>query len=647
MRLPGDRAAWRSAGVSGSWGRAAALVALPTALAVAFALVNFWPPRDAVFGWGDDPLFNLWTLELVWRRLSTLGPLRIFSGAFWQAPLFGDAPLGLAFSENQLYAALLLWALRALCGNGALTMGVGAVASILAAHFCAASFLRSAGVHALRFWGGLVFAACGWLQTEYAHYQNLCIFLLPLSLRAFAAFEARPTALRLLLCALAFGWISGWNLYFQLFANACLLVLVVRARRRVPLPRLAALVTLTLAVQWPIASKYLELGRRLGGYRVLVTYGASLRSLLATDRARLVFSSLDSAGAQAGYLGLVWIALMLLSLRRPAARPWLAACAVAFWVSLGYGAGLFELLSLLPGVSGLRAIGRAQVLVVLFSLPAVLGTLEALPPVRAALLLGLALLELTPGALPLRVPVDPALFGAPTPLARALADGDDPVLVLPEVSGRTMLAMGAVPYFGGYSGRAPPGEELLQAITVRRGWSDGSLDAALDLARPRRVLALTAALSGELRASPRLRLRGCYAGFDGKTPCLFEARSPNAAPAPAAAPALAVPGAASLRLDRDARWEASAGLRGPVLDLRATAPGALDIREVDRCHLRQTLRFPWLPSFAHDLPLQGSELRGARFAPGDLLLHRELAQAVFRLPSRLRPAARLSVVCLP
>ncbi len=613
--------------------RAAALVVLPTALAASFALVNFWPPRDAVFGWGDDPLFNLWTLELVWRRLSTLGPLRLFSSAFWQAPLFGDAPLGLAFSENQLYPALLLWPVRALCGNGALTMGMGAVASVLAAHFCAASFLRTAGVRALRFWGGLVFAACGWLQTEYAHHQNLCIFLLPLALRAFAAFEARPTAPRLLLCALAFGWIGGWNLYFQLFANACLLVLAVRARRRIALSRLAALVVLALAVQWPIASKYLELGQRLGGYRVLITYGASLRSLLATDRARLLFPALQSAGAQAGYLGLVWLLLMLLSLRRAAARPWLAACALAFWVSLGYGAGLFDVLSLLPGVSGLRAIGRAQVLVVLFSLPAVLGTLEALPRRRAALLLGLALLELTPASLPLRVPVDPALFGAPTPLARALGDSDDPVLVLPEVSGRTMLAMGSAPYFAGYSGRAPPGEELLQAITVRRGWAEGSLDAALDLTRPRRVLALTAALSDELRRSPRLRLRGCYASLDGATPCLFETRPPEVA--------------APLRLDRDARWEVRAGPRGPALDLRATAAGALDIREVDRCHLRQTLRFPRLPPLAHDLPLQGSELRGARFAPGDLMLHRELRQAVFQLPSRLRPAVELSVVCLP
>ena len=637
-------------------GKPLALVVLPTALAVAFALACFWPPRDAMLGFGDDPLFNLWTFELVWRRLSSLGPLRMFTAAFWQAPLFGDATLGLALSENQLYPALLLWPLRALSGNGALAMGAGAAAMVVAAHFCAASWLRETGVVALRYWGGLVFAACGWLQTEYAHYQNLCIFLLPLALRAFAAFEARPTAPRLILCALAFGWIAGWNLYFQLFANACLAVLLVRARRRVGLARLAALPALALAVQWPIASKYLELGRQLGGYRVLITYGASFRSLIATDRPRLIFPALQAAGAQAGYLGFVWLGLLILSLRRPAARPWLLACAAAFWVSLGYGAGLFDVLSLLPGASGLRAIGRAQVLVILFSLPAVLGTLEGLPLGRALPLVGLALLELAPGSLPLRVPFDPALFGAPTPLARALAPADDPVLVLPEADARTMLGLSQLgtPFFGGVSGRAPPGEELLQAITVRRGWqaggpgapgaaalagapgspgSAGSLEAALALTRPRRVLALTAGLAAELRAAPGLVARGCFAHLDGTAPCLFEAREPQAGP--------------SLRLDRDARWEVGQGPHGPALDLRATAAGALDIREVDRCHLRQTLRFPLLPALAHDLPLQGSELRGASFAEGDLILHRELRQAVFRLPARLRPAVALAVVCLP
>ena len=39
-----------------------------------------------------------------------------------------------------------------------------------------------------------------------------------------------------------------------------------------------------------------------------------------------------------------------------------------------------------------------------------------------------------------------------------------------------MLAatQGWTPYFGGHSGRAPPGDELLAALSVRRPWGSGS-----------------------------------------------------------------------------------------------------------------------------------------------------------------------------
>src|SRR5207253_586590 len=69
----------------------------------------------------------------VWHRLGTLGPAQIFSAPFWRAPLYGDAPLGLAFSENQLYPALLLWPVRAATGEGRCALDTGAVVSAPAA----------------------------------------------------------------------------------------------------------------------------------------------------------------------------------------------------------------------------------------------------------------------------------------------------------------------------------------------------------------------------------------------------------------------------------------------------------------------------------------------------------------------------------
>src|ERR1700733_14037195 len=52
---------------------------IPILLAVIFSFTWFFPYRDRLIGWGGDPAFNLWTLEQVWKQLSTLGVHRIFS----------------------------------------------------------------------------------------------------------------------------------------------------------------------------------------------------------------------------------------------------------------------------------------------------------------------------------------------------------------------------------------------------------------------------------------------------------------------------------------------------------------------------------------------------------------------------------------
>src|SRR5207237_10196368 len=98
----------------------------------------------------------------------------------------------------------------------------------------------------------------------------------------------------------------------------------------------------------------------------------------------------------AGYLSPVWLALMAASLRRPESRPWLAAAAIAFWVALGRGYGLFDALAAFPGPSALRATGRAQILVFLFSLPPLLGWLDSLPRWRAPAAISLALIHVLP-----------------------------------------------------------------------------------------------------------------------------------------------------------------------------------------------------------------------------------------------------------
>ncbi|HEY6910372.1 MAG TPA: hypothetical protein VI356_13430 [Myxococcales bacterium] len=598
--------------------RSVALFVVPAALALLFAL-TFALARDSIPGWGDDPLFNLWTFELVWHHLDGEGVRALFSGRLWWAPLYGGHPLGLAFSENQIVPALLLWPLRKICGNGALSLNAGAVLWILAAFAAAAGWLRSIGHRALACWGGLLFAASGWLQSQYAHYQNLYVFVLPLSLWAWSRFRERPRALTLLACALSFGWIGGWNLYFQVFANFILAVLAARWVRREPRWTFA-IVGLTALVELPVASRYFQLGATIGGFGSAETYAATWKSLLGSaHRPRALFPSFEVPIEAAGFVGVTWLVLLLLALRRREQWPWLLAAAAALWAAAGRGAGLFDLLAAVPGVGGLRAMGRAQVLFLLFSLPPVLAVLERLRPRWSALALAATMAELLPADLPARVAVDPGLWRGPTPLSAALAPSREPLLVLPEARSRFMLEATQTwtPYFGGYSGRAPAGEELLETVTLRRPWDRATLDDLLDFTRATRVVALDARSASRARASDRLALRGCYAHLHGSTACVFDR--------------IGTPAPPSLRLDRDAVFEQRAGGPWPEADLRAIAAGALEIGQVDRCRLVETLHLPLLPPLRRAVPLQGSALRGIRFQPGALILHQELRQALPRL----------------
>jgi hypothetical protein len=569
---------------------------VPWLLAAAFAAWSYWPRAGSIPGWGGDSLFNLWSFEVLWHNLGT-------GSSPWRAPLFGGSPLGIAFSENQIIPALLSWPVRAVTGNGALALGVVAMVLALLAVACTAGWLRSVGLRALAPWGGLLFAGCGWLQSQYAHFQNLCVFVLPLALWAWAAYARDPRPPRLAACALAFGWIAGWNLYFLVFADVCLLVLAARERRLL-------VVALAFAVQLPFLLPYLEIGRVLGGFGTNVSYGAGLRSLLGSAlRPRLLMPSFEVSVEEAGYLGVVWLCAMALSLRRRESRPWLLAAALAFWAAMGRGHGLYDLLALLPPVSALRATGRAQVLVVLFSLPGVLGWLETLHSPRAGALLALALADLLPAHRPLQTPVDPRLWGPQSPLARELSRATDPLLVIPAADPRFMLyaTRSWTPYYSGYSGRIPTGESLVDALL-----RDQRFEEAVDLTRVRRVLALTPRSAAELRKLSRLRLAGCFSNLDLPDACLFDVVALDLAP---------------LRLDRDTRRKDSRPAGWPASDFIAARSGVLDAREVDRCRVRKTTRILGLPlRWNLPLPTPGR----ARYAAGETVLHLEARQMLFR-----------------
>jgi len=453
------------------------------------------------------------------------------------------------------------------------------------------------------------------LQSQYAHSQNLCVFVLPLAFWSWAAYQRDPRPLRLTACAAAFGWIAGWNLYFQIFADLCLVFLAFKARR-------PAVLALALAVQAPFLAPYVALGHVLGGYRVSTTYGAGLFSVLGSAmRPRLLLPSFDVPLESAGYLGIVWLAFIVLSLKRRESRPWVIAAAAAFWFALGRGYGLCDLLALLPAISGLRATGRAQVLVMLFTLPAVLGWLESLPGRQGLAAVCAAVLDLCPASPPRRIAVDPQLWGPPTPLSRELSGSRDPILVVPSAHERFMLdaTQSWTPYFGGLSGREPPGQALVQSLV--RG---GRIAEALESTRARQLLLLPPDTASGLRSMPQLQFRGCFRHLDLAEPCLFDVRQGHPA---------------SLRLDRDAHWEPVSAAKWPSADLRADRSGVVDPRQLDRCRLRERVRLLGLP-VSRDLPLPTPER--ARYSAGETVLHVEARQWLFRTGLA---TAEFAVIC--
>jgi hypothetical protein len=608
---------------------------VPLALTAAYALWTFWPDPKSMPGWGD-PYFDVWSFEHVWRQMDRLGPLHLWSDRFWSAPIFAGMRLQLAFSENQLYPALILWPLRRTIG-GPLALQWGAIAMTLAAFGCAIGFLRAIGLREMSGAGALLFACCGFVQSQYAHYQNICIFLLPLALWSWFALEQRPGPLRFALCAVAFGWIGGWNMYFQLFANLVLLVLVL-ARRSLSLRWRAAVAAGALVLQAPIAAKYLELQQMMGSLGVSTTYGAVAQSLVGTamrptllQRFVPFYPAIEVPIEAAGFLGFSWTALLIGAPVDRRARPWAIAAWLAFWAALGLGHGLFDLIHLLPGLSGARAAGRFLVVTTLFGVPAALAVAHRFTGSWRWLPIALAIVELVPATSGLRVGIPRDLERRETELDVATR-GHGPLLVVPRVDVRLQLYVlrSGLPLLQGLSGRAPANVQLVDAMLSERDWTATTLRDVLELTRAPLVAAIDATWIARLSSSELLEPRGCPEAFDVRV-CLFQPRG--------------LPPPARIRLQSDASWEYGSSAAGwPVARLRATRAGVLDYAELGRCRLLESTRLGVL-SWTRELTFPGAQLLGARFDAGQVMFERESRQGIFALPGWLRPTRTYSVRC--
>ena len=632
---------------------------LPACLALTNALFWYMPSRDTLMGWGDDPFFNLWVHEHHWAVFSKSGPLAFLFASFWDSNIFYPEPLTIALSDNYVASGLLSWPLRLITGNGAQSLSALCVLENLTAFVCMAGWLRSLGARRLAWWGGLAFAGCGWVQTQSAHFQNVCIFVFPLALWMWSRYREQANATRFITCAAAFGWIIGWNVYFQTFANIILVALVVGTvlKRRDQLVPLLALLIATVIVEAPIVRQYIRLQSIMGDYSVGMgdfrAFAARWSSFffhyfhknwIASQYEGFYPKTHDATIESAGFIGYAWLLLWIRTLfARRTVRIWAWAAVAAFYVALGPDYQVFNLFLHFPGMSSLRAIGRAQAVSSFFSMTAIVlyldwqlarGRLRDWPAIVPLLLI---VFELVPGRKRDFVTVKSMPWVQPSTAQQIIAQRSESLLVLPDTTPSFQLYFVGVPVrlYSGYSGRAPFHSSLVYQSAQRVSNSEQSR-AFLDFVQPPLVGAISGSWQALLSRTPGFESRGCGAGPTGQI-CLYAAQPQTLE---------RWRRMARLRLDHDASWSYrlhSGHLRG---ELHATLDGTLDIKQLARCHLKDCVKYPIIPELCGKERLEGWQFGSTAYKTGDAILGWTSTRPTSDLPEWLGPRQRFAVSCV-
>jgi hypothetical protein len=634
-------------------------IALPACLALANALFWYFPKPNLLMGWGDDPEFNLWVHEHHWAVFSHSGPLAFLTKSFWDSNIFYPQPLTIALSDNYVASSLLSWPLRLISGNGAQSLSILCALGNFAAFFCMAQWLRALGAVRLAFWGGLAFAACGWVQTQSAHFQNACIFVFPLALWMYSRFIEKPNIRRLAACALAFGWIIGWNLYYQTFANIILLVLAIATayrRRELRLPMLALLVA-TVLVESPIAYRYFGLQSMMGDYAVglgdfryfaarwtSVFFHYLHRNWIQVEYPNLYPATKDATIESAGFIGFTWLIYWFRTLfAKRSVRLWAWAAAAAWLVALGPDYWLFRVVQYFPGMSSLRAIGRAQIVSTLFSIAAIILLLEnhliaGRRRIWAAIIpLLLIVAELTPGRARDTVEIRPMPW-VPAETARKITEQHaQAMLVLPDPSPAFQLYFAHVPIklYSGYSGRTPVQAGLVYQ-TAGSVSTPEQVEKFLDFAQPSLIAATNSTWRSLLRRTPGLEFLGCYSATTSEI-CLFRAL-----------PQIMQRWTGLTRIDlgRNAKWSYDYDNKHVRGTLQSTVDGILDVMQLGSCHIIEHMKYPILPEILSKQRLESWQFKGATGQRGSTILNWTSPHAIFELPELVRPTEHFEVYCV-
>lgn len=346
------------------------------------ATVATWPlvlsPFRVIAGGLGDPLLN--TTILAWDA----DRARHGFAGFWNAPFLFPHTHTLAYSEHLIGVALFTTPIDWLTGNPVLAYNVAYFGSYMLAGFGAFLLTRE-------LWGrsdaavlaGLAFATTPYRLAQTTHLQVLMHGWMPIGLWALHRYFATRRRGWLVGFVAAFALVGLSNSYYVYFFALPVAVVVAgglaASNERGRILAELAVATLAVAVVFaPIGVIYYDLQRSRGFVRPfeeLAGLSARLSDYFRVPVDGWTWGGLLSRGAQERELfhGFVLLAFAALGIGRSLARRsrngivYLIILALAFWLSLGPGAGrpYGLLFYLVPGVSGIRVVARLAVIVLL------------------------------------------------------------------------------------------------------------------------------------------------------------------------------------------------------------------------------------------------------------------------------------------
>jgi hypothetical protein len=306
--------------------RELALIALFAILAVGYT----WPLArylDEIVSDAGDPLLNTWILDWVLHALAHQ-PLHLFD-----APMFAGSKFSLAFSENLVGIALLVWPFK-LAGFGPIAMhNIAMLAGFTLAGYGMTVLARTMGA-SLRasIVAAISFAFCQFFFDHLAHLQIVSAGWLPLMFAALVRLLRRATWPNALMFAAAFAMNGLTNIYWLLFGGftagaTVLLVLAVDRDRRVSrLIRIASGFAIGAAILLPFLIPYRIVAEEYGmkrNWSDVVPGSATLSDYMRSTPANAIHGSFGMAYVSerqlaTGLLPLLLLAAAIFLARRPA-----------------------------------------------------------------------------------------------------------------------------------------------------------------------------------------------------------------------------------------------------------------------------------------------------------------------------------------